>query len=195
MNPHYDKNSLILFLYEELPANELQAVKEHLSRCNTCQRELTLLQETLNVYRQLPQEVPPREILSNMLTQKKDAASPKSRLQALFEFLFSIQPRRWVIVPICGILIVVAVAYFSNLFLPSKSLDAEVDLAWKSSLSDSLEVMSRRISLLQKSPTPLSGTTPQSGVGSASTQTIEAEISALNKQIKDFSTSLSHKTF
>lgn len=192
MNSHPDKNTLLLFLYEELPADELQVINEHISRCEICQRELTPLQETLNVYQQLHLEVPPQEIISNILAQKKDTASSKLKLQSIFEPLFSIRPRRWAIAAACGILLVVGVVYFSDLILPSKSSKPKIDFVWENGLSDSLEVMSYRISLLKETHIPISST--QTAIAFSSAQAIGVEMAALEKRIKSFSKSLKSKT-
>jgi len=105
MNDHHDKNTLLLFMYEELPGDELHAVQQHVDTCKICRRELTLLQETLNIYQALPEDVPPQEILSKILTRRR-APTPEKSLLTGFDFLSSIQQRRWTIVSLCGILLV-----------------------------------------------------------------------------------------
>ncbi len=192
MNSHPDKNTLLLLLYGELPADELQVINEHISRCEICQRELTPLQETLNVYQELHLEVPPQEIISNILAQKKDTASSKSKIQQIFKPLFSVPTRRWAIATVCGILLFAGALYYSDLLLPSKPSAPETDFVWENGLSDSLEVMSHRISLLKETHIPIPST--QTTIAFSSPQTIGVEMSALEKRIKSFSKSLKSKT-
>ncbi len=193
MNSHPDKNTLLLFLYEELPADELKAINEHTDRCEICQQEIIPLKETLNVYQQLSLDVPPQEIISNILAQKKDTAPSKSKLQSLVESLFSIQSRRWAIAAACGILLVAGGVYFLGLIPPpSKPSKPKINFIWENGLSDSLEVMSHRISLLKDTHIPISSA--QTTIASTSAKTIGVEMSALKKRIKKFSKSLTSKT-
>lgn len=94
MNNHSDKNTLLLFFYEELTPAESRAVKEHVSKCKTCQRELMRVQETLDFYQQASLEVPAQEILLDILAREKKSAPNKSRIRSQVESLFAIR-QRW----------------------------------------------------------------------------------------------------
>ncbi len=192
MSSHPDKNTLLLFLYKELPADELQAVKEHISTCHACQSEILLLRETLDIYQELSLEVPPQEIISNILAQKRDTAPSKLKLQSLVESLFSIQSRHWAIAAACMIFLVAGAVYFSDLLLPSRPSKPKIDFVWENGLGDSLKGMSSRIALLKEAQVPVVVTQKTSTFSSM--QTVGAEMSALKKRIKKFSRSLTSKT-
>ena len=193
MNPHDDKNTLVLFLFQELTEHESQTVKEHVRSCETCGHELTLLQETLHVYRQLPLEVPRQGILTNVLWQKSEAAASASRIGARLTSFFTKRQQRWAIVMLSSLSTLGTLTYVVYLLTTGNSSPQHIDLAWKSSLSDSLKVMSRRVSLFHNRVTTPSGKT--NGPTFASTQTIEAEMLSLKERITHFSTSIANNKF
>ncbi|MEW6365877.1 MAG: zf-HC2 domain-containing protein [Acidobacteriota bacterium] len=180
-----DRNMLALFLYEELGREERRALQGHLDECGDCTQELARLDEALHVYRQLPDEIPPRRAVLSSVTA---GGAPVRAGLALWL-------RRWTVAlaAVCGILLVAGLSILSmRLSLPSTTPGGGIS-AWTTAESESLDSLSRQLASYRKTQVPVRN--PSDALSRVSMPTLDEQISSLRQQIDTLSKSVSTETF
>jgi anti-sigma factor RsiW len=101
-----------------LPAGQMQAVDEHLSLCPSCQEELQLLEQTINLLRDLPEIEPPEDLTASIMA---GLPQPKVKNKGLAPFWRKFKGRPlggWAAAAACFLLIaVIAGKVFCRIFL------------------------------------------------------------------------------
>ncbi|MGI6575183.1 MAG: DUF4349 domain-containing protein [bacterium] len=90
-----------------LPAWQMQAVDEHLSLCPSCQEELQLLEQTINLLRDLPEIEPPEDLTASIMA---GLPQPKVKNKGLAPFWRKFKGRPlggWAAAAACFLLIAV----------------------------------------------------------------------------------------
>lgn len=193
MNTHPNTNTLLLLLYEELSGQELETVRTHLAECKTCQNDLDALEDTLKLYRRLPEENPPDEILSVIMAKKKGHAPRYLQVIFWIESLFPKPRWRWALASLAGILAIVSILYLADRFPSLRPREAVIELEWRSSLGDSLESLSERLVLLRESTAAFSSSSTSGAL--TSLESIDNKVLELKAHISSFSSTLSINTF
>ncbi len=70
----------LLYFYEELGTQETQEFEKHLKECEICRHKFKELEDTINLYKELPEEEPSPAILKEILERAK---RKKFRLKVL----------------------------------------------------------------------------------------------------------------
>ncbi|GEM_PF-4017468 len=193
MNTHPNTNTLLLVLYEELSGQELETVRIHLAECKTCQKDMAALEDTLKVYRRVPEENPPDEILSVIMAKKKGHVPRYPQVISWIESLFPKPRWRWALASFAGILTIAGVLYLADRSSSLSPREAVIEFEWRSSLGDSLESLSERLVLLRENATAFSS--PSTAGALTSLGSIDNEVLELKARISSFSSTLSTNTF
>ena len=142
----------ILYLYNELEADEKKRFEAHLFKCEHCQTELAVLKETKELVHSLPQEeLDPhacKKLFHIAKKQNKTVSVPWKHLLESLKIL--LQPKwRLAFVPVAILILTLGIIYIKNPSIvtqtPTLLTDQEFLLDWDSGLEESLDALETEI--------------------------------------------------
>jgi hypothetical protein len=137
-------NQAILYLFDELDANERHVFEQHLAQCPACRAELAVLQSSQRLVRMAPEEsiAPVRytSLVSPLRPVRNRFIGFIQPLQDAIRWLFDIRPRL-VVIPAAAVIVALLVIYLFHPFAAhqQKKMQWETNLdAMITSLEDRL---------------------------------------------------------